>query len=157
VKIAMVGTRGIPAAYSGFETAVQALSARFAAHGHEVTVYCRTHMVEPLTTHAGARLVHLPTVRGKYLDTLVHTAVSTGHLAARERPDVAIYFIAGNAPLVPIARLAGVPAILQIDGLDSERAKWPGAARRYLRLAERRPANEAFLYGWLANRIGTVC
>ena len=26
---------------------------------------------------------------------------------------------------------------------------------RYLRLAERRPANEAFLYGWLANRIGT--
>jgi lysozyme family protein len=27
---------------------------------------------------------------------------------------------------------------------------------RYLRLAERRPANEAFLYGWLANRIGTI-
>jgi len=137
VRIAMVGTRGIPAAYSGFETAVEALAARFAGHGHEVTVYCRTHMLEPLETHAGARLVHLPTVRGKYLDTLVHTAVSTGHLATRGRPDVAIYFIAGNAPVVPFARLAGVPAILQIDGLDSERAKWPAAARRYLRLAER--------------------
>ena len=63
--------------------------------------------------------------------------VSTAHLAVRERPDVAIYFIAGNAPAVPLARLAGIPAILQIDGLDSERAKWSGPARAYLRLAER--------------------
>jgi glycosyltransferase involved in cell wall biosynthesis len=137
VKIAMVGTRGIPAAYSGFETAVEQLAPRLAARGHEVTVYCRKGAVERRERHAGARLVHLPTVRNKYLDTLAHTALSTVHLAVRGRPDVAIYFIAGNAPLVPLARLAGVPALLQIDGLDSERAKWPAAARAYLRLAER--------------------
>ena len=39
---------------------------------------------------------------------------------------MALYFIAGNAPVVPLARLAGIPAVLQIDGLDSERAKWSG-------------------------------
>ena len=50
MRIAMVGTRGIPAAYSGFETAVEALAARFAGHGHEVTVYCRRHMVENVRT-----------------------------------------------------------------------------------------------------------
>lgn len=133
----MVGTRGIPAAYSGFETAVENLAQRFSDRGHEVTVYCRPHMTERRAAHAGARLVHLPTVRSKHLDTLAHTAVSTAHLALAARPDVAFYFIAGNAPVVPFARLAGVPAILQIDGLDSERAKWSGAAKAYLRLAER--------------------
>ena len=137
MRIAMVGTRGIPAAYSGFETAVERLAERFTARGHEVTVYCRTHMTDGRPAHAGARLVHLPTVRSKHLDTLAHTLVSTAHLAVRERPDVAIYFIAGNAPAVPLARLAGIPAVLQIDGLDSERAKWSGPARAYLRLAER--------------------
>ena len=137
VRIALIGTRGIPAAYSGFETAVEHLAERFTARGHEVVVYCRPHMTERRDRHAGARLVHLPTVRNKYLDTLVHTAVSTAHMAARLRPDVAIYFIAGNAPVVPFARLAGIPAILQVDGLDSERAKWPAPARAYLRMAER--------------------
>ena len=137
MRIALVGTRGIPAAYSGFETAAEHLAERFTRWGHEVTVYCRPHMVARRSTHAGARLVHLPTIPAKHLDTLVHTAVSTCHLATRSRPDVAIYFIAGNAPVVPLARLAGVPSVLQIDGLDSERAKWSPAARAYLRLAER--------------------
>jgi glycosyltransferase involved in cell wall biosynthesis len=137
MKIAMIGTRGIPAAYSGFETAVEHLAERFTAKGHEVVVYCRPHMTERRDHHAGARLVHLRTVPNKYLDTLVHTAISTAHMVTRERPDVAIYFIAGNAPVVPFARLTGIPAILQVDGLDSERAKWPAAARAYLRFAER--------------------
>jgi glycosyltransferase involved in cell wall biosynthesis len=146
MKIALVGTRGIPAAYSGFETAVEELSREFTAAGHEVIVYCRPHMTERRKTHAGARLVHLPTIKNKYLDTLVHTALSTAHLAVKERPDVAIYFIAGNAPLVPFSRLAGVPAIFQIDGLDSQRDKWPGPAKAYLRMAER-----------VASKVATVC
>lgn len=137
MRIALVGTRGIPAAYSGFETAVEHLAAAFSARGHEVTVYCRPHMTERHDTWAGADLVHLPTVRSKHLDTLAHTALSTLHLATRRRPDIAIYFIAGNAPIVPFARLAGIPAILQIDGLDSQRAKWSGPAKAYLRFAER--------------------
>lgn len=136
MKIALIGTRGIPAAYSGFETAVEHLAAEFAARGHGVTVYCRPHMTERRDYHAGARLVHLPTVKNKYSDTIVHTAISTGHMVTREHPDVAIYFIAGNAPIVPIARLAGVPSILQIDGMDSDRAKWPRAARAVIRQFE---------------------
>jgi glycosyltransferase involved in cell wall biosynthesis len=137
MKIAMVGTRGIPARYSGFETAVEKLSEQFTAAGHEVVVYCRPHMTERRTRHAGARLVHLPTIRNKYLDTLVHTALSMLHVAVKERPDVVICFISGSAPVVPIARLAGIPVIFQIDGLDSDRAKWPRLAKAYLRWCER--------------------
>ena len=136
MKIALIGTRGIPAQYSGFETAVEHLAGEFTARGHEVVVYCRPHMTEVQDEHAGARLVHLPTVRNKYLDTIVHTAVSTGHMVTKDRPDVAMYFIAGNAPIVPLARLARVPSILQIDGMDSERAKWPAMAKRLIRQAE---------------------
>jgi glycosyltransferase involved in cell wall biosynthesis len=87
--------------------------------------------------------VHLPTVRNKYLDTLAHTTVSTGHMVTKERPDVAIYFIAGNAPMVPFARLAGVPSVLQIDGMDSERAKWPRAAKAIIRQFEHMSAAAA--------------
>ncbi len=143
MRIALIGTRGIPAAYSGFETAVENLAREFTARGHEVTVYCRPHMTERRDEHAGARLVHLPTVRNKYLDTLAHTTVSTGHMVTKERPDVAIYFIAGNAPVVPFARLAGVPSILQIDGMDSERAKWPRAAKAIIRQFEHMSAAAA--------------
>lgn len=143
MRIALIGTRGIPAAYSGFETAVENLAREFTARGHEVTVYCRPHMTERREEHVGARLVHLPTVRNKYLDTLVHTSVSTGHMVGRERPDVAIYFIAGNAPVVPFARMAGVPSILQIDGMDSERAKWPRAAKAIIRQFEHMSAAAA--------------
>ena len=66
MKVAILGTRGIPASYSGFETAAEQLATRFAARGHEVVVYCRPHVVDRrLTEWRGARLVHLPTVRMK--------------------------------------------------------------------------------------------
>ena len=66
-----------------------------------MTVYCRPHVVDPsIRTWKGAKLVHLPTVRNKYLDTFVHTLLSALHAARRgSRPDVALCFIAGNSPL----------------------------------------------------------
>jgi glycosyltransferase involved in cell wall biosynthesis len=53
------------------------------------------------------------------------------------RPDVAFYFIAGNSPFALLSRLLGIPSVLNVDGLDSERAKWNRWARLYLRWAER--------------------
>jgi glycosyltransferase involved in cell wall biosynthesis len=137
VKIAILGTRGIPASYSGFETAVEQLAARLTARGHEVIVYCRPHVVDRrLKRYVGAQLVHLPTVQNKYLDTFVHTLLSAVHAARRTRPDVALFFIAGNAPLCMITRRASIPSVINIDGLDSDRRKWPPPAKAYLRFAE---------------------
>jgi glycosyltransferase involved in cell wall biosynthesis len=139
MKIALVGTRGVPAAYSGFETAVENIGVRLAERGHDVTVYCRPHMVKRRADayYRGMRLVYLPTVAGKHLDTPVHSLLSTLHLATVRRPDVAIYFIAGNSPFAGLGRLLGVPTAINVDGLDSPRAKWGPWARRYLRLTER--------------------
>ncbi len=138
MKIAILGTRGIPASYSGFETAAEQIAERLTDRGHEVVVYCRPHVVDRrIKTYKGARLVHLPTVRNKYLDTFAHTLVSAIHSARLEKPDVALFFIAGNAPLCLVTRLAGIPTVINIDGLDSDRGKWPALAKRYLRFAER--------------------
>ena len=138
MRVAILGTRGIPASYSGFETAAEQLASRLTARGHEVVVYCRPHVVDrSLTEWRGARLVHLPTVRNKYLDTFAHTFLSALHCAHRLRPDVALFFIAGNSPLCLITRRAGIPTVINVDGLDSDRGKWPPPAKAYLRFAER--------------------
>jgi glycosyltransferase involved in cell wall biosynthesis len=136
VKIAILGTRGIPAAYSGFETVAEQLASRLSARGHEVTVYCRAHVVDrTLKEHRGARLVHLPTIQNKYLDTFVHTFLSAIHAARVTKPDVALFFNAGNSPLCLITQRAEIPAVININGLDSRRRKWPALAKAYLRLA----------------------
>ena len=136
MKIAMLGTRGVPASYSGFETCVEEVGARLAQRGHAVTVYCRQHHISyPEETYRGMRLVKLPTVQNKYLDTIVHTLVSSAH-ALGQAFDVAMYFIVGNSPLTALPRLAGVPTAINVDGLDWRREKWPAPAKAYIRWAE---------------------
>jgi len=139
MKIAILGTRGIPASYSGFETAVEQLASRFSSRGHDVVVYCRPHVVDRrLRSYKGAQLVHLPTIQNKYLDTFAHTFLSALHAARVTRPDVALFFIAGNSPLCLITRRASIPGVINVDGLDSDRRKWPAFAKAYLRFAESR-------------------
>jgi glycosyltransferase involved in cell wall biosynthesis len=139
MKIAILGTRGIPASYSGFETAAEELASRLSERGHEVIVYCRPHVVDSrLHEYKGARLVHLRTIQNKYLDTFVHTFLSAMHAGRIIRPDVALFFIAGNSPLCLITRRASIPAVINVDGLDSARRKWPAFAKAYLRFAESR-------------------
>ena len=73
-----------PPRYSGFETAAEQLASRLSARGHEVVVYCRPHVVDRrLREYKGARLVHLPTIRNKYLDTFTHTLLSSRPRRAR--------------------------------------------------------------------------
>ena len=77
MRIGILGTRGVPARYGGFETLAEELSARLAERGHEVTVYGRTRYMEPgLTSWRGARIRTLPTIPTKHLDTVLHGLVS---------------------------------------------------------------------------------
>ena len=137
LRIALLGTRGVPASYSGFETCVEELGARLDARGHDVTVYCRVpHVSYPGTAYRGMRLVKLPTIRWKHFDTIVHTLISSLH-ALRARYDVALYFNVGNSPLTWMPRLAGQWVVLNVDGLDWKRKKWGAFARWYIRSCER--------------------
>ena len=95
MKLAILGTRGIPAGYGGFETFAEELSRRLAERGHAVTVYCR-QPPSSSPSYRGVRLLYLPTIRHKYLDTVAHTFLSTLHLLVH-RQDVALYCNAANA------------------------------------------------------------
>lgn len=137
MRVALLGTRGIPGRYGGFETFAEELAARLAGRGHQVTVYCRSHYAVPgLRACRGADLVVLPTIRSKHLDTPVHTLLSCLHLVARGT-DAAIFCNAANAVFTVGARVLGIPTILNVDGLERKRRKWGRAARAWYRYSER--------------------
>lgn len=140
MRIVMIGTRGVPAHYGGFETAVEEIGRRLATAGHDVTVYCRRGNNAPATDpdgHAGMRLVHLPCVRQRSLETLTHTALSALHLVlSRRSHDVALVFNAANTLALPLLRLRRLPVAVHVDGLEWRRSKWGPAGQGFYRLSE---------------------
>lgn len=142
MRIALAGTRGIPANYGGFETFAEEISTRLAARGHDVTVYCRERFPQP--TYRGVRLQYLPTIRHKYFDTLAHTFVSTLHLLLH-RVDVALYCNGANAIFTAWPRILGMPVALNVDGIERKRKKWNRVAKAWYLASE-----------WLATFCPTV-
>jgi glycosyltransferase involved in cell wall biosynthesis len=137
LSVALIGSRGIPARYGGYETLFDELAPRLVARGFEVTVYCRAHYTRGRRRERhGARLVVLPSLRTKHLDTPVHTLLSCLH-AAGERYDAALVVNSANALFVPLLAAAGVPAALNVDGLEKRRAKWGAFGRGVYALSER--------------------
>ncbi len=133
MRIALLGTRGIPAGYGGFETFAEELSVRLVERGHSVTVYCREKF--PQREYRGVQLCYLPTIRHKYLDTLAHTCFSTAHLLFR-RYDVVLYCNAANAIFALCPRVIGMPSALNVDGLERYRKKWNHLAKSWYLLSE---------------------
>lgn len=131
-----MGTRGVPASYGGFETAVEEIGKRLAGRGHDVTVYCR-NPGQTITEYEGMRLVNLPALRHRMTETLSHTSLSAMRAIIKDRPDVALVLNAGNAPLIRPLQAAGIPVAVHLDGLESRREKWRGAGARYYRWAEK--------------------
>ncbi|MGH9567159.1 MAG: glycosyltransferase family 4 protein, partial [Candidatus Angelobacter sp.] len=79
MKVAFIGGRGVISKYSGIETYYEEVGKRLAAKGHAVTVYCRTYFTPPVHRHEQMRVLRLPAIRSKHLETLSHTLLSTVH------------------------------------------------------------------------------
>src|ERR1051326_3328330 len=150
MRIALLGTRGIPARYGGFETFAEELSTRLVTRGHTVTVYCRQTHTEPV--FRGVRLLHLPTIPHKYFDTVAHPFFSTVHLAMVRllgaKQDAVLYCNAANAVFTWIPRLLGMPVALNVDGLERNRKKWNALAKAWYRVSEG-------LATWMPNAVVT--
>jgi len=135
MKIAILGIRGVPNCYSGFEVCAEELGSRLAARGHIVTVYCRSHYFKLASkTYKGMRLIVIPTIRNKYLDTFIHTLLSTFHLLFTDA-EIAQYFGVGNSIFAFLPRIFGKKTFINVDGLDWTRKKWPYPAKLYLRFS----------------------
>lgn len=136
MRTAVIGIRGIPANYGGFETFAEELAPRLARRGHDVTVYCRAHTtLYTGASYRGVRLVVLPTIATKYLDTPLHTMVSCFH-ALGQHYDVVLVCNAANALFAGILRLAGVPVVLNVDGIERLRKKWGPVGRGWYWISE---------------------
>ena len=133
MRIAIAGTRGIPANYGGFETFAEELATRLAARGHTVTVYCRSRY--PGALYRGVRLAYLPAIRHKYFETLAHALVSTLHLLTH-RVDAALYCNGANAIFTVLPRLFGMPVALNVDGIERGRKKWNRLAKAWYLVSE---------------------
>ncbi|MAS54335.1 MAG: glycosyltransferase family 4 protein [Nocardioides sp.] len=137
LKIAMLGTRGLPASFGGVEHHVEQIGARLVERGHQVTVYSQSRYGdgEPLTEHLGMRVVTMPTVPVRGFEALCHSALSTVHGLFRGH-DVFHYHAVGPGLLSPLARFGSRGAVVQtVHGLDADRAKWGGGARSVLNAA----------------------
>jgi glycosyltransferase involved in cell wall biosynthesis len=137
MKLAILGTRGIPANYGGFETFAEELSVRLASRGHDVTVYGRSNNIRyPHSSFKGVKLVILPTIGTKHLDTAAHTFLSVFH-ALFLRFDCVLMCNAANAIFALVPRFSATPIALNVDGIERKRKKWGPTARAWYRLSER--------------------
>jgi len=135
-RIAFLGSRGVPARYSGFEVVVENLGAQLVARGYQVTVYNRVpKFTSGTSSYLGMRLVTLPTIPTKSLDTIVHTALSALH-ALFQRYDIIYLCGVGNTIVGGGLKAIGYPVILNVDGADFRRSKWGTFARLWLKSSE---------------------
>ncbi len=135
LRIALVGSRGIPTAYSGIETSLAELCPRLADRGHRIVVYCRKSYGLP-GSYRGVKLVSLPSLGTKHLDTISHVFLSVAHLLAREAVDIVHFHAIGPTLLSWIPRLGNKKVIATVHGQDWRREKWGLGAKSVLRLGE---------------------
>jgi glycosyltransferase involved in cell wall biosynthesis len=136
MRVHVLGTRGFPSSYGGFETLVRHLAPELVRRGHEVTVFDR----EPERAAAGrekvidgVRVYSSRGLRGTTSSTLSH-GLTSSLVTARERPHVALVMNVANGFFLPALRARGVPVVLNVDGIEWERDKWSATGKRVVRL-----------------------
>jgi glycosyltransferase involved in cell wall biosynthesis len=134
-SLALLGCRGIPARYGGFETVAEALAVRFVPLGYDVTVFCQGGARVESCYHKGVRLIHVPTPLPGVPGTLWYDAVSL--YLARKGFDVVYMLGYGTSFLCWIPSLFNVRVWINMDGIEWARRKWGRLAKLWLRIMER--------------------
>ncbi len=148
LRIVLLGTRGVPARYGGFETFAEQLSTRLVQRGHHVTVYGRCGFFSrwgKRDSYRGVERRDTPTIFHKYLETPLHAFTSFLDVLFR-RCDAMLVCNAANSPFAWILKLKRAPLLINVDGIERNRAKWNSLGKLWYRLGERCSV-------WLATRV----
>jgi glycosyltransferase involved in cell wall biosynthesis len=136
MRIAMIGSRGMPANYGGVERAVEEISSRLASNGHRIVVYCRfSNKKQEKRYNQNIELLTLPTIETKHLGTLIHVFLATLNVLSK-KVDIVHYHSLGPSIFSFLPRLCGKKCIVTIHALDWRRKKWGVIARSSLKLCE---------------------
>lgn len=137
LRIAIIGSRGIPAQYGGFDTLAEEIATRLSWHySMDVTVYCRSsYYSEKPVNYLGVRCVYLPSWKVKGFESIFHTNLCVLHALVRGF-DAVMVVDPGNGPFCLPFKVRRLPLIIHTDGLGWKRSKWGPLARKYYQWAE---------------------
>lgn len=135
LKIAIIGSRGYPFVYSGYETLVKNIGERMVAGGTQVTVYCHSYLFDQKPKQVnGILLKYIPTIKSKSLSQPIQSFLAFWH-AAFSNVDVILVLNVSNGPFGIITRLFKKPTLINVDGLEWLRPKWKGFGAIYFKWA----------------------
>ncbi len=143
-SVAIIGTRGYPSFYGGFETAIRKIAPYLADQGWDVTVYGRRGALQSAPHDFDTRIINRVTLglETKSLSTLSYGLTASLDAAAR-RPDVALVMNVANGYFLPLLRARGIPTLVNVDGIEWKRAKWSPLAKRVFRMGAKGTARWA--------------
>jgi glycosyltransferase involved in cell wall biosynthesis len=137
MKISIIGIRGIPVIYSGFESFAESLAVYLAKKKYKVYLYCRSPYIDTTKKqYKNANLISIPTLKSKNLESFIHSFLSTIHTIIFIRPKIIYYLGVGNAIFTLIPKLFGIKTLINVDGLDWRRRKWSKIVSFYLRISQ---------------------
>jgi glycosyltransferase involved in cell wall biosynthesis len=130
MKIAIIGSRGYPIVYSGYETFVSELVTRLIPE-FEVHVYCHNNLFnkKPKIVN-GIKCFYIPSIKHKILSQFTHSFLATVH-ALFQKYDVILYVNSANGPFGIITKLFKIKTVINVDGLEWLRPKWKGLGAKY--------------------------
>ncbi|SMG16063.1 glycosyltransferase [Agreia pratensis] len=140
-SVSIIGTRGYPSYYGGFETAVRRIAPYLVDAGWDVTVYGRHGSTAPDDPTRDHRVVTRTTwgIEGRSVSTLTYGLTASMDAAVR-RPDVALVMNVANGFYLPLLRARGIPSLVNVDGIEWDRAKWGRLAKNVFRAGARMTA-----------------
>lgn len=148
MRLAILGCRGIPCNYGGFERFAEELSVRLALKGHEVLVYCcKPYSMNKDKDYKGVRRIILPTIKNKIFEKPIYSIISLIHVLF-QNVDVILMLGVSVSVFCFIPRIFGIKVLINIDGLEWKRKKWNWLIRVYLKLSE-------WISGFVANKVIT--
>lgn len=137
LKIAIIGSRGYPYVYSGYETLVKELSERLIIKGHEVTVYCHSTLFIKKPRYVnGIKLVYTPSIETKFLSQIINSFFSFLHVCFTN-VDVLLVVNSANGPFGILTKIFGIKTCINVDGLEWLRPKWKGIGSIYFKFSSK--------------------
>jgi glycosyltransferase involved in cell wall biosynthesis len=143
MRVAFIGTRGIPPNYGGSEKYVEQLALQLAAKGDEIWVYGSplagdSDLQERASKYPPSiHRVEVPTLKTKHADNFLRSLLATIHVCSQRRIEVVEFNNMGSALFSFLPRLFGKKVVGSIRAMDSRRDKWGFIAQLYLRIGER--------------------
>ena len=137
LKISIIGTKGYPYVYGGYETFIKEISERLVKKNCKITIYCHRGLFKKKPNKLKEiNLVYIPSIETKILSQPIHSFFSIIH-SCISNSDLIFVVNSANGPFGIITKLFRIPSVINVDGLEWLRPKWKGLGSIYFKWASK--------------------